>query len=242
MTWADLCTLALKRLGYLQADETPSASDAAHTFQTLQVLINGLGTERGTMYEVRRSTWTIVSGTGTYTVGSGGDVDIARPVFVQAINFIDTSQDPDLEMPLGLLTDDAYQAIPQKSLTAVYPSYAYYNPTYGDDGHATLTFWQIPTSTTLEGAIYAPVAVVEPSTSSATISLPPGYLRYLRDTLAIEVAPDFAAQVTPDLIESARVATADIKRANIRLFDLYVDAALAPAPGFRRANIYTGNV
>lgn len=240
MTWADICTLALRRLGYLQPAETPSADDAAHVFQTLQVLINGLGTERGTMYEVRRSTWTIVSGTGTYTVGSGGTVNIARPVFVQNVNYIDTSQDPDLEMPLGLLTDDAYQAIPQKSLTAVYPSYAYYNPTYGDTALATLTFWQIPTSTTLLGAIYAPVAVVEPSSSSASISLPPGYERYLRDTLAIEVAPDFAAVVTPDLLESARIATANIKRANIREADLYVDAALSPR--FPKANIYSGNV
>jgi len=239
MTWADLGTLALRRLGYLAAAETPAAEDAAHVFQTLQLLINGLGTERLTMYEVLRTTWTIVSGTGDYTVGPSGDVDIARPLFVRNVNFVDTSQDPDLEIPMGLLTDDAYQAIPQKSLTAVYPSYAYYDRTYGTDGLATLRLWQVPTSTTLLGAIYAPVAVETPSSSSATISLPPGYERYLRDTLAVEVAPDFDAVISPELMEAAKTATANIKRSNITLTDLYVDAALAP--NYHKANIYTGS-
>ena len=240
MTWAELGTLSLRRLGYLAAGETAASEDAAHVFQTLQVLINSMATERLTIHEVTRSTWTITSGDGSYTVGSGGDVNIARPMFVQAINYIDTSQDPDLEIPMGLLTDDAYAAIPQKSLTAVYPSYAHYNPTFGSTGRATITLWQVPTSSDLLGCIYAPTAVVEPTSSSATIYLPPGYLRYLRDTLAIEVAADFDAIISPELVESARKATADVKRSNLRLADLYIDAALAP--NYHRSNIYTGSV
>ena len=240
MTWAELGTLSLRRLGYLAAGETAASEDAAHVFQTLQVLINSMATERLTIHEVTRTTWTISANDGSYTVGPTGDVAIVRPMFVQAINFIDTSQDPDLEIAMGLLTDDAYQAIPQKALTAVYPSYAYYNPTYSSvTGLATITLWQVPTSTTLLGCLYHPTAVVEPTSSSATIYLPPGYLRYLRDTLAIEIAGDFDAIVSQDLRESAAAATADVKRSNIRLADLYVDAALAPR--YRKANVYTGS-
>lgn len=239
MTWAELGTLALRRLGYLAAGETAASEDAAHVFQTLQVLIGSMATERLTIHEVTRTTWSITANDGVYTVGPTGDVAIVRPMFVQTINFIDTSQDPDLELPLGLLTDDAYAAIPQKSLTAVYPAYAYYNPTFGANGLATITLWQIPTSTTLQGCLYHPTAVVEPSSSAATILLPPGYLRYLRDTLAIEIAGDFDAIVSQDLRDSAATATADVKRSNIRLADLSIDTALVSRD--RKANIYTGS-
>jgi len=238
MTWADLGTLALRRLGYLAAAETPASADAAHVYQTLQLLINGMATERLTIHEVVRTTWAIAANDGVYTVGPSGDVNIVRPMVVQGINFIDTSQDPDLEIGMGPLTDDAYEAIPQKALTATYPRYAYYNPTYGSTGLATITLWPVPTGTTLQGCLYAPTAVTEPSSTSATIFLPPGYLRYLRDTLALEIAADFDAVPSSELVRGAALAAADVKRSNIRLADLAVDTALTPRS--RPSNIYTG--
>lgn len=221
MTAQDLIASALKRIGVLGAGETPSGQDAADGLLRLNDLIDAWATERLAIYTVTRTTWAIVSGTGSYTVGVGGTVNVARPVFIDAVKIIDTAPNPDLEMAIGgLLTEDAYAAIAQKALTAPQPAYAYYNPTYP---LGTLTFWPVPTSTTLQGVLYAPAAVAQLAALSTTISLPPGYQRFLTSNLAVELAPEFGVQPSQSLVASAIESKADIKRANIRLVDLAID-------------------
>lgn len=56
---------------------------------------------------------------------------------------------------------------------------AYYNPTW-TAGLGLVYLWPLPTSTTLQGVIYTPVPVAEFASLSTTISLPPGYRRFLR--------------------------------------------------------------
>jgi len=233
MTTSDLIAASLKRLGVLDGDETPTGTETNDALIRLNDLIDGWGTERLSMYTSSRTTWTITSGTAAYSIGTGSTVNRVRPVYVDSIGFIDTSQDPDLEMPLSLLTVEGYAAIPQKALTSTYPTCVYYNLTYPT---GTITFWMVPTSTTLQGVIYAPVAVTELALAD-TISLPPGYRRFLRDALAVELAPEYAVQPAPSLLQSAIDAKADVKRANIRLLDLSVDAMWKPRHG--QYNIYS---
>lgn len=227
MTTLELITAAMKRIGVLDATESPTGQEANDALERLNDLIDSWGTERLTMYTSLRTTWSLVANQAAYTVGDGGDVDIARPLYIDDLKFIDTSQSPALEMPLGMLTVEAYAAIPQKALTSTYPSYAYYNLTYP---LATLTFWMVPTSSTLQGALYAPVAVTELALSD-TLSLPPGYRRFMRDTLAVELSPEYQVEPAQALVMSAIESKADIKRANIRLMDLSVDAMWKPRHG-----------
>lgn len=233
MTTRDLINASLKRIGVLDASETATPSDMADGLQRLNDLIDGWATERLTIYKSTRTTWSLVANQADYTVGPGGDCNIARPVFVDDLNFIDTSQTPALEMNLSALTVDAWANIPQKTLTSTYPTSYYYNPTFPT---ATVTFWMIPTSSTLQGVIYVPTAVTE-LTLNDTISLPPGYRRFLRDNLAVEFAPEFDVQPAPALLMAASESKANIKRANIRFYDLYVDPAVRPRQG--RYNIYS---
>jgi hypothetical protein len=227
MTTSELITASLQRLGVIDADETPTGTEMNDALDRLNDLIDAWGTERLSMYTSSRTTWPITSGTAAYAIGPGSVVNRARPVYVDDIRFIDTSQDPDLEMPLSRLTVEGYAAIPQKALTSNYPTCVYYNLTYPT---GTLTFWMVPTSTTLQGVIYAPVAVTELALSD-TISLPPGYRRFLRDALAVELAPEYAVQPAPALMQSAIESKADVKRANIRLLDLNIDAMWKPRHG-----------
>lgn len=232
MTTRDLIAASLKRLGVIDAAESPTPADQADTLLRLNDLIDGWATERLTIYTTTRTTWPLVSGQAAYSIGTGGDVNIARPVFVEDLNFIDTSQSPDLEMNLSPLTVDAYAAIPQKALTSTYPSCYFYNPTFP---LATVTFWMIPNVSYLEGVIYAPTAVTELGLNDV-ISLPPGYRRFLRDNLAVEMAPEFDVEPSNALMASAMESKANIKRANIQFYDLSVDPILRPRQG--RYNIY----
>jgi hypothetical protein len=221
-TVSDLCTQSLKRIGVIAQSETPSSGDLATAFETLNQLMDQWAAERLVIYQITRTEFPIVSGTSVYTVGSGADVNIARPVYISNLRFQDTSLDPVLEMGLNNLTDDAWAKIALKDLEANYPTSGYYNPTFPD---ATLTLWPVPTSATIEGVIYAPQAVAQFSATSDTVSLPPGYQRFITTNLAIELAPEFGAVASDDLRRAAMESKATIKRANIRLSDLAVDSA-----------------
>jgi hypothetical protein len=188
-------------------------------------LLNGLmdawAAERLQIYQVTRTTWTITANDGQYTVGSGANVNVARPVFIDHVNFIDTSTSPDTEYQMQPLTEDAWSKIPQKALTSPFPTCWYYSPTYPT---GTLELWPVPTSSTLEGALYAPQAVAEFSTLSTSIALPPGYWRMLVKNLAVELAPGYERQVNPMLLRQAMESKETVKRSNIRLMDMSIDA------------------
>lgn len=219
----DLIEASLREIGVLAAGESAAYDDAGDALETLNRLIDQWATERLKMYTVTRTTWTISANDGSYTVGSGGDVDVARPVFVDHVNFIDTSQDPDLEMELNPLTEDAYARIGEKADTSTYPTAYYYNPTYSS-GLATLELYPIPTSSDLEGALYARAHVSQFAALTTTVSLPPGYERMIVKELAIELAPSYNRQPSPLLLQQASQARNAVERANVRLLDMRLDS------------------
>jgi len=222
MTVSELITASMQDLRILQVSETASANDAAYALARLNDWINSMATEGLTIYGQARTLWTI-SGATSYTIGPGGVINCARPtgpMGITNIGFQDTSVSPTIEYNLGTaLTEDAYAGIAQKALTSVYPQAAYYNAVFSA-GLGLIYLWPLPTSTTLQGVIYTPVPVPEFTAISDTISLPPGYRRFLRTGLAKEIAAAFDAPLTPDLQQAAMESKADIKRANQRLSDL----------------------
>jgi hypothetical protein len=133
MTVQQLITASLQDLRIIQTGETASADDSTFALSRLNDWINSLATEDLTVYTITRKTWTL-STAASYTIGSGGTIDVARPTGPMAISnigFQDTSVSPVIEYNLGpVLTEDGYAAIAQKALTSVYPQNFYYNPTY----------------------------------------------------------------------------------------------------------------
>ena len=170
-TVSDAVTDALTRIGVVGESETPASGDLAKGFNVLTGLTDGWGAERLTIPYIKRTTATITASQASYTVGTSGNVNIIRPVYLTNIAYVDTSQEPDLEVPLYQLTDDGYAGISQKAMTSTLPTQAYYNPTYSSS-QGTLIPWPIPTSTTLLWAIYHPVAIAQFSATSDTITLP----------------------------------------------------------------------
>jgi hypothetical protein len=239
VTAQDLITAALKRIAVVGGGQTPSAEDSADALLRLNALLDSFATERLFIPSITRTTWTMVSGTAAYTVGSGGTVNVARPVYVQDVRFQDTSQSPTLEMGLDLLTDQDYANIPQKSATSTYPTSYYYNPTFTGTGLATLTFWPVPTSSTLQGVLYAPATLTQIAALSTTLTLQPGYQWFLQEQLAVLLAPEFGIAASGELRESAREAKANIKRANIRLVEQATNEGYLLGGGGGIYNIYS---
>jgi len=223
----DIVTAALRELGVKAAGEVVTADEADSGLEELNRLVDQWAGERLLIYRVTRTTWTI-SATQNYTVGAGGTVNVVRPVYLDHVNLIDTSTDPDQETPLTPLTDDGWAAITQKAATSTQPTNWYYNPTFP---LGTLSLWPIPSSATLQGALYAPQQTSEFASLDEVISLPPGYRRMLVKNLARDLAPSYGRPVHPELKEEAIESKATVKRNNYRPSDLSFDAAVLGGNG-----------
>lgn len=230
-TVADLLTATAQRINILGAGQTLDSDIQTILFARLQDLEESWQTERLIIPYVLRTTFTLTANKGEpgdpFTVGTGGNVSVLRPTFINALNYQDTSLTTPNEVPLSLLTDDGYAAIPQKTLTGTYPVAAYYNPTYAS-GFGSLNTWPVQTSTTLQGVLYAPANIAKNTATTDSLVLPQGYLRFMRDNLAIEVWAEFREGQSPDptLVRSAIESKASIKRINERQADLSIDPAL----------------
>jgi len=223
----DIVTAALRELGVKAAGEVITADEADSGLEELNRLVDQWAGERLLIHRVTRTTWTI-SATQNYTVGTGGTVNVVRPVYLDHVNLIDTSTDPDQETPLTPLTDDGWAAITQKAATSTQPTNWYYNPTFP---LGTLSLWPVPSSATLQGALYAPQQTSEFASLDEVISLPPGYRRMLVKNLARDLAPSYGRPVHPELKEEAIESKATVKRNNYRPSDLSFDAAVLGGNG-----------
>jgi hypothetical protein len=72
------------------------------------------------------------------------------------------------------------------------------------------------------------------------LTLPPGYERALKYSLAVELAPEYQVSAGQDVIALAIAAKASLKRTNKRPLTLQIDPAALTVSGKRRFNIYTG--
>lgn len=242
MTVTDLINRSLQDLNITDGQAAAAPDDVQLAFDRLNDFIDDLKNDGLIVYTILRSTWTLVASQASYTVGTGGDIAIARPASpadIPNVGYIDNSLTPAAEYPQGpLLTDDAYANTPFKSLTALIPAAWYYDPTYGSTGRGTLYPLPIPTQASLLGVIYTKTPVSEFAALTDTISLPPGFRRFFRNQLTIEIASAFEKTPPQTVIDAAKESRAKIKRKNERLADLSFDAALVP--NAYASNVYTG--
>lgn len=219
-TFRDLATDALGDIGVLAVGEVMDADKAAHALRKANDLMDQWAAERMQIPNIVRTTATLTPNQASFTVGSGGNINIVRPVFFTAVNFVDTAPSPDIEYPLAQLTDAAWAATVLKDLTSTLPRAYFYNPTFGSTGRGTLYPWPVPTNSGLLWAVYAPTALVEFASLDTTISLPPAYRRMIIKNLAVELAPAYEKEVSGLLAAQARESLGTVKRSNTRLADM----------------------
>lgn len=238
-TATQIITRAMHRLGYLEATESPSAADVDACFEALNDWVDALAAERVTLFYTPRVEVDLTSGQGDYTIGTGGNINRARPMWIEAASIIpdDTAADP-IEIPIAVLRTVAeFQRIAVKSTESGRPSVLYYNHRW-NSGLGTITLYPVPNVSTARVVLYVPEAITEFADKTTNYTFPPAWRRFLVTNLAVEIAPILAATVSPELAAAAADAKAIVREANQRPVELTVDPALT---GFRhRFNILTG--
>jgi hypothetical protein len=182
---------------------------------------------------VRFSTTGAIARIDTFTLTAKGGLQIARPPSFSDgdVRLVDTSLSPDLELPLRMFTDAAWNNLAQRDLTSTMPTSWHYEPTMPN---GTLNLWPIPTGSTYQIAAYVPTRVSQFASLDDSVTLPPGYEEMIVQGLALRLCPSYGVRATEELKRSARESEAAVKRSNRRTQDLSFEASalFGTRPGF----------
>ena len=238
MTALDLLTRAMVLAGIWDAEGAHPGPEANQALISLNSLLETLRLQGLTVHTITRTTRAIIAAQASYTIGTGGDIVVERPVRVDRASLLLTTPDPDQERQLDVLLQAEWEAEPCKTLTGTEPQRVYYNPTYP---LGTLYVWPIPTAALNSLVLYLATSITAPTALTTVLSLPPGYERMLRSNLTLDLCAEFQRPVDPNVQRMAIESLAWVKRANRRPALLRVDPALTVGlRGGGSSNIRTG--
>jgi hypothetical protein len=222
MTARDLITRAFRLIRVLPSGETLGAAEASDALAVLGDLVDAWRNENLTLFSQARTVISVVNGQQTYTIGSGGDFNIERPIWIDGLAFQSASGYE--QRIAGPISRDDWQRISQKDQTGTLPELGFYNPEYP---LGKLEIWPIPTDTTVSLVLYTPAgALASVASLDTAISVPPGWSKALRYNLALDLAPEFNQTPDPSVVAQAIELKAAIKRANFQINESKVDPAL----------------
>lgn len=215
---------AMKKSGILTKTETPTSDESADALETLNEMLSSWSNDGMTVYARTLESFAITPSVGSYTIGSGGDFDTARPVKIVSAYI----RDGGIDYPLTLITDEAYAKISYKSQAATYPTYINFDNNFP---LSTIKFYPVPTSGTLYLLSEKELSAF---TLNQTVSLPSGWKRALVYNLAMELAPEYGQRTPDEVVLLAKQSKGEIRTAIMR------NRTMDVTPTGVSRNIYTG--
>ena len=238
-TAADQINRALRLLGVLAEGETPSAAMSNDALMALNQMIESWNTERLSVFStidqlVNWPTYSI-----NETLGPSGSLvrlngTAVRPIWVDDATYF---RDPQTNVSYGikLINQQQYDGIAVKTVTSTYPQVMFVNMTYPD---IDIFIYPKPTRL-LEFHFISVEELSQPATLDTSILFPPGYLRAFAYNLAMEIAPEFGVEPSPQVKRIAMSSKRNLKRINNP--DDIMSMPYSLIATRQRFNVYAGN-
>lgn len=199
-TAQDLITSSMKLLGLVGIGETPTDDELQSGLAIFNIMLDGF--PRNIVNARTLEGFTLTAGTGAYSMGT----NTTRAVEIEDAYIRDASN---VDTHVLLITKSKYNSISDKT-TQGRPHYLMYDPQYS---LGEIYLYPIPDiSYTLYTDSWKPLSSVAAITT--TISFPPGYDRFFKFNLAIELAADFGVDIPPSVILIANESKKNIERVN----------------------------
>lgn len=207
-TARDIIKRSLRLLGVYSPGESLSDDSASDGLLVLNSMLDSWNSQSLLIYNIAKVTHTLVSGTGSYTIGSGGDIDTTRPQRVENAYITDSnSQDYHVDI---LFSDEQYSKIGDKTTQSSYPCYLYYRAAFP---LGTILLWPVPdTANTLTLSVWNQISAI--ANLSTDVALPPGYQRAIEYNLALELADEYGSQPSGVVTRKAMESLSNIKTIN----------------------------
>jgi hypothetical protein len=233
-TAGDQINRALRLIGVLAEGETTSASVMQDSLMALNQMIDSWQTERLAVFSTQDQTFTWPASEITRTLGPSGNFIGLRPVLLDDSTYY---RDPGTNVSFGVkfINQQQYNGIAVKTVTSTYPQVIFVNNTFPD---ITMTVYPRPTRD-LEWHFVSVQELNNPATLATDLFFPPGYLRAFTYNLAMEIAPEFGVEPSPQVQRIAMTAKRNLKRINNP--DDVMSMPYAIVATRQRFNIYTSN-
>lgn len=202
-TALDIINGAAKLIGVQFKSEQLDTDEANDALVQLNDMLDSWSNDNLVIYADTDESFPL-TGAASYTMGPSGAFNTTRPML---INFV-VIRVGGVDYTLDLISQEQYAEIAIKSTQAQIPAYYTYDNAYP---LATLQFWMVPTAgSTLYISSNKPLANL--SSLTASVALPPGWNRALKYNLAMEMAPQYGAQVSQMVADGAKKSLGAIKR------------------------------
>jgi hypothetical protein len=233
-TAGDQINRALRLLGVLAEGETTSASVSQDSLMALNQMIDSWNTERLSVFCTQDQVFTWPAGEYIRTLGPSGNFVGLRPVLLDDATYY---RDPGTNVSYGIkfINQQQYDGIAVKTVTSTYPQVIFVNMGYPD---ITMSIYPRPTRD-LEWHFVSVQELTQPATLVTNILFPPGYLRAFTYNLAMEIAPEFGVEPSPQVQRIAMTSKRNLKRINNP--DDVMSMPYAIVASRQRFNIYAGN-
>ena len=230
----DQINRALRLLGVLAEGETPSAATSQDALVAMNQMLDSWSTERLMAYNTIDQVFTWPAGQYIRTLGPTGDFVGLRPVLLDDSTYY---RDPGTNVSFGIkfINQQQYNGIAVKTVTSTYPQVIWVNMEFPN---ISMAIYPRPTRD-LEWHFVSVQVLAEAASLSTNLYFPPGYMRAFAYNLAMEIAPEFGVEPSPQVSRIAMTSKRDLKRINNP--DDVMSMPYAIVATRQRFNIYAGN-
>jgi hypothetical protein len=232
-TAGDQINRSLRLLGVLAEGETSSASVSQDALMALNQMIDSWNTERLSVFSTQDQVFTWPSSIISRTLGPTGNFVGNRPVLLDDSTYFKAPSG--VSYGIKFINQQQYNGIAVKNVTSTFPQVMWVNMTFPD---IEMYVYPRPTQD-LEWHFVSVEELDNPATLSTVLYYPPGYLRAFTYNLAMEFAPEFGVEPSPQVQRIAMTSKRDLKRINNP--DDVMALPYALVANRQRFNIYAGN-
>lgn len=208
---------ALQKNGVLTKSENPSGDEASDALETLNDLIGSWSNDSLLIYARLSESFPLVSGQASYTIGSGGDFDTARPLQILTA----FTRIGNIDYDIDIISDVDFDEISQKNISSSIPDVMFYQ---SSSPLGNITIYPVPTTGSLH--IRSEKQLSEFTTLDTDLELPAGWDRALIYNLALELASEYGQpvdeatyQIAMDSLNKIKTAVARNKNMDAYAFD-----------------------
>ena len=224
-----LINLALKLCGVTGVGIDPSAEDSNDALTLLNMMLAEWQTKRWLVYSLVDTAFAS-TGAESYTVGPGGNFNIARPDRLEAAFFRQQVGTPtsQVDYPLQLMqAREDYNRILLKTLTT-FPQFIFYDAAY-PVGNVYL--WPVPPANLYEIHITTKAVISAFAALTSTVTLPPNYQNAIVYGLAERLLTLYRMPPDPAITGIAKGSLESLRLSNAQIPRAHFDPNLLPRKG-----------
>lgn len=226
-TAQDIINGALKKIGVLRKNESPSADESTDALNVLNDILASWSNDSLLCYATVTDTLSI-SPASSYSIGSGQTLNTTRPMWIKAA----TVSSGNLDYKLSIIPEEDFQTqIAQKSVSSNIPQFLTYNNAYPN---GTIKIW--PTlSVTGTITLMSEKLINSLTALGSTFDMPPGWSHALKLNLATHLYSDYNVPADPLVVQHAKESKSALKKQTMKAHPITFDGATG-----KRYSVLTG--